>query len=470
MAATVRGGGETFDLEMARHLRALGHTVVFLTNIPVFGRAKLPVPGAVLVRSPMFPWFPWDRVKGGWRVRVWEFRQFERRAARWIRRHAAEFDVIQVCELPYLVSRLKVEGSKFKDQGTTDSDSQSFNPPPSTMNHQPSTNPFPPIVMRLTAPNAHDPWGGIGLADALIASGTSIEKIRRAIRPDVHDVPNGVDVGRFQGGKVAREQGDVAQACCASAGRDGRPSQTNHQAPSTKHQAPSTRLEFRQKLGIPSAAQVALYVARFQAFKQHGLLVEAVRRAATELPDLHLVLAGSGPLQGDIQAQVRAAGLQERVHYLGEVDFDAIPEVYASADIKVISSEYESFCFAAIEAMAAGLPVVTTDCGWVPTLIGDPLPPLEKQWAHGGDEPGRFEVEVEGRRIRSAPGGLVVSRTDAASLANAILSMLKDPELAKLCGAWNQAKAEREHGWERSARKLVEVYQALLMKTTDAHG
>ena len=415
MAATERGGGETFDLEISRHLAKLGCRVTFLSNIPVFGRAKLPVPNGVLLRSPMFPWFPWDRVKGGWRVRVWEFKRFEEKAARWIIGHADDFDIIQICELPYLVSILKSE----------------------------IRNPKSKIVLRLTAPNAHDPWGGVKLADAVIASGTSISKIRGAVRPDVHDVPNAVDVERF------RDEGD---------GDSGQRSEVGIR----KSDVGPRTSDLRAAYGIPDSAPILLYVARFQAFKNHRLLLDAFDEVLKSYPEARLVLAGSGPLKGETEVRCQKSGIGGRVHFMGEVAYDDLPAVYRSADIKVISSEYESFCFAAIEAMAAGLPVVTTDCGWVPRLIGDKLPPIDKQWVQGADVPGRFEVEMDGQRIRRVPGGMVVSRTEPESLASAIQLMMRDSATRETCGRWNREKAVREHGWASSARKLLGVYQEVI--------
>ena len=401
MATLVRGGGETFDLEISASLEKLGCRISYLTGAPRWGAPPLPLahPASHLIRSPYLPWFPWDKVKGGWRIRVWEFSQFERKAARWIKAHAAEYDVIQICELPFLVSLLKS-----------------------------ARNPCPtPVVLRLTAPNAHDPWGGVQLADAVIASGTSIEKVRKKVRPSVFDVPNGVDLARFQQPEAARVTTD-----------------------------------FRARHSIPTSAPVMLYVARFQAFKNHKLLLEAFLRVVRDLPEARLVLAGSGPLQGEVVELCRKEKISGQVLFLGEVPFADLPNVYAAADIKVISSEYESFCFAAIEAMAAGLPVITTDCGWVPKLIGDALPPIDKQWAHGGDAPGRFAIEQDGKRIRVVPGGLVVSRVEPDSLAAAMKLMLQDASMRAEGGAWNRKKAVREHGWESSAKLLLGIYEGLL--------
>jgi glycosyltransferase involved in cell wall biosynthesis len=403
MAGLERGGGETFDLEIARHLIRLGCEVTVLTSQPLCSRPPTPVPDplpAVYLRSPYLPWFPWDKVKGGWRVRVWEFQQFERKAAAWIEDHADAYDIIQICELPHLVIRLK--SSRARRPGN--------------------------VVMRLTAPNAYDPWGGIGAADALMASGTSIALIRESLRPDVHDIPNAVDTTRF--------------------------------APA---ESDAERTRIRNAHGIPAAAPLLLYVARFQGFKNHALLIDALAAATPSVPEARLVLAGSGPLRGEIEARARRVGVADRVIFLGEVGFADLPAIYRAADLKVISSDYESFCFAAIEAMASGLPVVTTDCGWVPGLIGDSLPPIRKQAVVGDDPPERFAVAGAGPRIREVPGGLVTARGDAGALAAAITRMLENEDARAACARWNREKAVRDHGWESSARKLLAVYERLMI-------
>lgn len=401
MASLVRGGGETFDLEISANLEKLGVDVHYLTGAPLFARTPMPLhhTRAHALRSPYLPWFPWDRVKGGWRVRVWEFAQFENRAAAWIARNQERFDIIQICELPRLVTLLK---TRYAIR--------------------------PWIVMRLTAPNAYDPSGGIQRADAVIASGTSISIIRRRERPDVHNIPNAVDTERFR----PDTNGD-------------------------RH-----RLNWRERNGLPADGLLLLYVARLQGFKNHALLIDALARIARSVPSVRLILAGSGPLRGAIEKKAIESGVAERVLFLGEVPFEDLPDIYRASDIKVISSEYESFCFAAIEAMAAGLPVVSTDCGWVPVLIGDSRLPLERQSADGVDDPSRFASMLPGEQQRDVPGGIVVGRSDAESLARAVVRLAGDVTRRKAVSAWNREKAVREHGWASSAAMLKKVYMNLM--------
>mgnify|MGYP001100219687 FL=1 len=360
MACLERGGGETFDLEISRHLARAGAQVTCLCGAPLLRPAPLPVAGARTLRTPWLRRFPWDKVKGGWRVRQLEFELFEWRAARWIERHAAEFDVIQVCELPNLVHWLKQRGVKT------------------------------PVVMRLTAPNYYDPRGGVRQADALIASGTSIQKLRE-LGLEVADIPNAVDADRF------------------------RPQ-------------PS---DFRETHGIGRDEFVALYVARFQAFKNHAMLLEAFALFTREHPAARLVLAGSGPLRERCEQQAEALGIAGQVLFLGEVPFDNLPSVYAAADVKVISSDYESFCFAAIEAMSAGVPVLTTDCAWVPRLVAD-------------------------------GAGMVVPVGDAVAFAAGLKKLADNPALRQRMGATGRQQVLERHTWPASAEKLRELYRRIV--------
>ena len=172
MISMVRGGGETFDIEMARHLQALGVSVSFLSGLPVRGSAVCPVTDfpSHTVRSPYTGLFPWDKIWQGWRIRVLDFQCFEYRAARWVKAHEADFDVIQICEMPSLIDTLRGVGVAL------------------------------PISIRITAPDYHDTRGAVARAQAVIASGTSIAMLHAGPRPDAHDIPNGVDTERFSPG------------------------------------------------------------------------------------------------------------------------------------------------------------------------------------------------------------------------------------------------------------------------------
>jgi glycosyltransferase involved in cell wall biosynthesis len=365
MLCLERGGGETFDLEISRVLRErFGVEVEYLSGAPLCGRAPKALAGATCLHTPWLRRFPWDRVKGGWRVRQAEFEWFERRAARWIAEREGRWDVIQVCELPELVHWLKAKGAKT------------------------------PVVMRMTAPNYYDRLGGAGEADALVASGMSIETMR-ARGVEAADVPNAVDTERF------------------------RPA------------GPEEKAAARREWGIGEDVFVVVYPARLQGFKDHRTLLSAWAGVVRAVEGAVLLLAGDGPLREPLETQAAELGLGKSVRFLGEVPNERLPGLLRAADAGVISSEYESFCFAAIEMMATGLPVATTDCGWVPRLVED-------------------------------GAGLIVPVKGTAELAGALEKLAGNEALRTRMGATARHLAETRHTWPASAEKLLAVYRKVL--------
>lgn len=369
MVSMERGGGETFDLEIARHLVGMGCSVDFLSGLPLFSGPKLLLPfspeqiGHYHIRSPYFGWFPWDKVRGGWRLRMLDFWFFEQMAVKWALRRQTDYDIVQVCELPTFVAEWKKHARL-------------------------------PVVIRLTAPNYYDPNHEIEKADAVIASGMTVEQLRSSKSFACTDIPNAVDAGFFCPGDS----------------------------------------DFRTRTGISRDETMFLYVARFQDFKNHGLLLKAFAAFLREQPRARLVLVGEGPLQRRFVQEAAALGISDKVLFMGKVSYSELPDIYRAADIKVISSDFESFCFAALEAMASGLPIITTDCGWVPKLLCQDA------------------------------GGRVVPVNDIEAFVGAMQALTDNVVLRREMGEWNRRQAIAEHGWSASAQKLFALYEALLLK------
>ncbi len=96
-----------------------------------------------------------------------------------------------------------------------------------------------------------------------------------------------------------------------------------------------------------------------------------------------------------------------------------------------ISSDYESFCFAALEGMAMGLPVLTTDCAWVPRLVED-------------------------------GAGMVVPVGNSEAFAAALCRLADNPALRQRMGATGRQQVLERHTWPASAEKLMELYRGLI--------
>ncbi len=127
------------------------------------------------------------------------------------------------------------------------------------------------------------------------------------------------------------------------------------------------RGEWRAKEGFGSKDILFVCVARFVPQKNHALLLNAFAQGPASDPNAHLVLVGEGALREQLEQQAKNLGLARQAHFLG-LRSD-IPEVLGAMDVFVLSSDYEGSPLSVIEAMASGLPIVSTAAGGVPDLF-----------------------------------------------------------------------------------------------------
>jgi glycosyltransferase involved in cell wall biosynthesis len=170
-------------------------------------------------------------------------------------------------------------------------------------------------------------------------------------------------------------------------------------------------------------------VARFRAQKNHLLLVEAVAQVREQVPDVRLRLVGDGDTRPEIESHVNRLGLQDCVDYVGAAT-DVWP-LLAEASVFSLPSHYEPLGIAALEAMAAGLPVVATAVG------------------------GLREIVEDGRT------GFLVSPTSPDELADRLLRLLTDRDLAERMGTEAQLAAQQYRA-DRMAARYAGLYAELL--------
>jgi glycosyltransferase involved in cell wall biosynthesis len=183
---------------------------------------------------------------------------------------------------------------------------------------------------------------------------------------------------------------------------------------STYRPDPTARSAVRAELGIAPQATLVGHLARWDPQKDHAGFVAAALRVVRGDPDVHVLMCGSGIDAGNeaLLAPIRRAGVAPRFHLLGRRD--DIPGVTAALDVLVSSSIYgEGFPNVLGEAMACGVPCVTTDVGDSAMVVGET--------------------------------GLVAPTHDPDALASAIASMLElDPgDRAALGNAARQRVEER---------------------------
>ena len=107
---------------------------------------------------------------------------------------------------------------------------------------------------------------------------------------------------------------------------------------------------------------VVLFVGRFYAPKNLHLWVDVAEKIIKTISDVHFVMAGDGVLFNDIKAYIQSKGLSKKFLLLGGVGYERLPEVYAAADLFLLTSHYEGYGRVIVESFLAGVPVVSTAC------------------------------------------------------------------------------------------------------------
>ncbi len=152
----------------------------------------------------------------------------------------------------------------------------------------------------------------------------------------------------------------------------------------------------------------ALWVGHHVEVKRVDRLVQAFARAAAARPQLRLTLLGEGEDRAAIEALVRELGLAERVAFEPAGDRAAIAQAMQAHDFLVISSVKETFGLVALEALACGIPVLSTACGGpqdviakpeLGLIVGNDIEGLERGLEamadrHGASDPARLHAHV----------------------------------------------------------------------------
>lgn len=139
--------------------------------------------------------------------------------------------------------------------------------------------------------------------------------------------------------------------------------------------SPIPRAEARSALNLPAQAKVLVSVGTLVERKGFHRVIDCLPALMARQPDLHyLVVGGAGP-EGDIGArlreQVAQLGLGDRVHFLGAYPSDRLKLPLSAADVFVLATSYEGWANVFLEAMACGLPVVSTDVGGNAQVVCD---------------------------------------------------------------------------------------------------
>lgn len=129
------------------------------------------------------------------------------------------------------------------------------------------------------------------------------------------------------------------------------------------------KVAFHFRHGLSATTTVLVSVGRLDQQKNPLLLIDAFSVVARCRDDVHLMVVGDGALRKAVEERISAQGLAGRVTLLGLMSPDKIAEVLISSDLYVMSSAYEGMPISVLEALACGLPIVSTRVGELPRLV-----------------------------------------------------------------------------------------------------
>lgn len=197
------------------------------------------------------------------------------------------------------------------------------------------------------------------------------------------------------------------------------------------------KAELRARWRLPAGRPVAIFVGRLRYYKGLDVLLAALRL----VPDVHLLLVGDGPLRDSTRALAGSLGVIDRVVFTGDVADEELPGCYRAADVFTLPSHTraEAFGTSLVEAMAAGLPAITTEL-----------------------QTGTSWVNQHGVT------GLVVPPRDPAALADAIRALAANPEQRHAMGRAGLARARRLFQASTMVERVEQVYRDALSGTLAA--
>lgn len=165
--------------------------------------------------------------------------------------------------------------------------------------------------------------------------------------------------------------------------------------------------------------------------------VDAIALLRARRPGRHaLLIVGEGPMKAELEARVRALGLEEDVHLAGWMDYAKLPDVVTHSHVGILPFHdcvhiRASLANKLFEYMALGLPIIASD------------------------------IRVQTRIVEDTGCGLVFPPRDAEALAQAIERLGDDEDLARACAAAGRRATARLYNWEHDGARLVATIEAV---------
>lgn len=189
--------------------------------------------------------------------------------------------------------------------------------------------------------------------------------------------------------------------------------------------------EFRRQFAADDE-EIAIFVGRLVWEKGVDTFLYALKHLLAVRPKVKLIVAGKGPIQAELESLAARLGIAGNVHFVGHVDAKTRDKLYGISDVAAFPSRYEPFGIVALEAMAAGVPVIVGDVGGLKEIMG------------------------------TDDVGVLVPPGNAGALSAALLNVLDDRKRASAMATRAKEKVERVFTWKSVAEQTEKVYQEII--------
>ena len=191
-----------------------------------------------------------------------------------------------------------------------------------------------------------------------------------------------------------------------------------------------------RKYHLPKDKPLVLYVGRVDPEKSLSNVVSAFAGVLDVIPEAKLVIVGDGTDRRHLQDLAQALGIEKSVYFPGRIYPPDIMEVYRAATLFATASETETQGIVLIEAAATGLPLVAVDAGAVRELC------------------------------QHKRNGILCHPGDVAEMTDAMMKLLKNPELCERYGK-ESLEVAKMHDLNRTLQRFVEIYQEAIQAKRD---
>jgi glycosyltransferase involved in cell wall biosynthesis len=188
----------------------------------------------------------------------------------------------------------------------------------------------------------------------------------------------------------------------------------------------------REKFDLPSNSVICTAVGRLVPVKGYDVLISAMQKIASQVPQLVCLIVGEGESKAELSAHIGQAGLEDRVRLLGYYDRDNAISILKSSDLFVMPSRYEGTPIALLEAAALARPILASATGGIPEL-----------------------VQHQEHAFLVLPG-------DPEALAQGLLKLTLHREYAALLGQRAQDRIHQKFNLESQVKATWQAYQKAL--------